>query len=78
MLPIGGSIGDEYGLRWGVLVSLPIFLVGAYIIGRGGRSFQADMAAAHEASMVALTAKRAERAAARAAADETPDPALAD
>ncbi len=65
VLPIGGALGDEYGLRWGVLVSLPIFLVGAVIIGRGGRSFQADMAAAHEASMVALEAKRAERAAAR-------------
>jgi MFS family permease len=77
VLPIGGAIGDEYGLRWGVLVSLPIFVIGAVIIARGGRSFQADMAAAHDASMVALTAKRAERAAARAA-DDTPDPALAD
>jgi len=77
VLPIGGVIGDEFGLRWGVLVSVPIFLVGAHIIGQGGRSFQADMAAAHDASMVALTAQRAERAAARAAGD-APDPALAD
>lgn len=67
VLPIGGGIGDEYGLRWGVLVSLPIFFVGAVIIGRGGRTFQADMLAAHEASMRALERQRAERAAARAA-----------
>ena len=72
VLPIGGGIGDDYGLRWGVLVSLPIFLVGALIIGRGGRTFQADMLAAHEASMRAVEEQRAARRAA------TIDPALAD
>jgi hypothetical protein len=35
-------------------VSLPVFVVGSLIIGAGGRSFQADMAAAHEASMAAI------------------------
>ena len=68
VLPIGGAIGDAHGLRWGVLVSLPIFFVGALIIGRGGRTFQADMLAAHEASMRALERQRAERAAARSEA----------
>jgi MFS family permease len=75
VLPIGGAIGDAHGLRWGVLVSLPIFFIGALIIGRGGRSFQSDMLAAHEASMRALEEQRAQRAAAREAGG---DPALAD
>jgi hypothetical protein len=64
MLPIAGAIGDAHGLRWGIVVGLPVFLVGAAIVGAGGRSFQADMAAAHEASMAVLEERRAARAAA--------------
>ena len=53
-LPFVGAVGDAHGLRWGLVVSLPVFLVGSVIIGSGGRSFQSDMAAAHEASMAAI------------------------
>ena len=59
MLPIVGAIGDAHGFRWGMLASLPVFLVGAFIIGSGGQSFQADMAAAHEASMAAIRERNA-------------------
>ena len=38
----------------GAVASLPVFVVGSLIIGAGGRSFQSDMAAAHEASMAAI------------------------
>ena len=54
MLPFVGAVGDAHGLRWGLVVSLPVLLVGSLIIGAGGRSFQSDMAAAHEASMAAI------------------------
>ena len=57
ILPFVGAVGDAHGLRWGLVVSLPVFLVGSFIIGAGGRSFQADMAAAHEASMAAIRAR---------------------
>ena len=42
-----------------MVASLPVFLVGSFIIGAGGRSFQADMAAAHEASMAAIREREA-------------------
>jgi MFS family permease len=75
MLPIAGAIGDAHGLRWGIVVGLPVFLVGAAVVGAGGRSFQADMAAAHEASMAAVEQQRAARAAASTGTIEpAPDP----
>lgn len=61
ILPVVGGIGDTHGLRWGLVASLPLFVVGSAIIGAGGRSFQSDMAAAHEASMAAIRAKRSEQ-----------------
>jgi hypothetical protein len=48
---------------------VPIFLVGALIVGLGGRSFQADMAKAHESSMEAIELQRERRKAARLAAE---------
>lgn len=70
MLPIAGGIGDAHGLRWGIVVALPVFLVGAAVVGAGGRSFQTDMAAAHEASLAAVERSREARAARAAAAAE--------
>ena len=67
VLPVAGAIGDAHGLRWGIVVGLPVFLVGAGVIAAGGRSFQADMAAAHEASMESLRQQREARAAGSAA-----------
>jgi Major Facilitator Superfamily len=55
MAPIVGAVGDEYGLRWGIALSIPTLLIGSLIVGTGGKTFQADMAFAHEASMAAIT-----------------------
>jgi MFS family permease len=74
VLPVAGALGDVHGLRWGIVVGMPIFLVGAAVVGTGGRSFQADMAAAHEASMAVLEERRAARAAVRPAPAEAPTP----
>lgn len=54
MAPIVGGVGDAYGLRWGIALSIPTLLVGSLIVGTGGSEFQADMASAHEASMAAI------------------------
>jgi MFS family permease len=70
MLPIAGGIGDAHGLDVGILASVPVFLVGAVIIGFGGKSFLDDMAKAHHASVAAVEARR-EAAAAAAAATVT-------
>jgi branched-chain amino acid transport system ATP-binding protein len=69
MLPIAGGIGDAHGLDVGILAGVPIFLVGALIVGLGGRSFQADMAKAHESSMDAIEAQRERRKVARLLAE---------
>ena len=71
MLPIVGAIGDAHGLRWGMVASLPVFVVGSLIIGAGGSTFRADMAAAHEASMAAIR-ERDERARAERETAEQP------
>lgn len=54
MAPVVGAVGDAHGLRWGISLSIPTLLVGSLIVGTGGRTFQSDMAAAHEASMAAI------------------------
>ncbi len=51
MLPVAGAVGDAYGLRVGMLVGLPLFLVGALIVGSAGSQFRADMAAGLHASI---------------------------
>ena len=52
MAPVAGAVGDAHGMRWGSL-SIPTLLIGSLIVGTGGRTFQADMAAA-KASMAAI------------------------
>ena len=54
MAPVVGAVGDAHGMRWGIALSIPTLLIGSLIVGTGGRTFQADMAAAHEASMAAI------------------------
>ena len=76
MLPIAGGIGDAHGLDVGILAGVPIFLVGALIVGLGGRSFQADMAKAHESSMEAIELQRERRKAARPLAGRRADTLL--
>lgn len=54
MLPIAGSIGDEYGLRWGMVVGLPLLAAGAVIVSRGKLHLRRDIEAAFQAAMAAL------------------------
>jgi hypothetical protein len=54
MAPIVGTVGDAHGMRWGITLSIPTLLIGSLVVGTGGGTFQADMAAAHEASLAAI------------------------
>jgi branched-chain amino acid transport system ATP-binding protein len=78
MLPIAGGIGDAHGLDVGILAGVPIFQIGALIVGLGGRSFQSDMAEAAESSMQAIEAQRERRKAARLATEAAEGDALLD
>lgn len=64
MAPVVGAVGDAHGMRWGIALSVPTFIVGSLIVGTGGRTFQADMAEAHEASMAVIEERKRAKAAA--------------
>jgi MFS family permease len=54
MLPIAGGIGNAFGLRWGMVVGLPLLMAGALIIARGKDDLRADIEAAFTAAMASL------------------------
>ncbi len=58
--PFVGSLADAYGLRAGILLLVPVLLVGAVIVASSGRGVEPDMRAALAASM-ALDASRRSR-----------------
>ena len=35
ILPLIGWISDNVGIRWGMLVMVPMFIIGALILGSG-------------------------------------------
>jgi ABC-type branched-subunit amino acid transport system ATPase component/predicted MFS family arabinose efflux permease len=55
--PLGGLIGDAYGLRYGILVMVPVYLIGAAIITTAGPSVEADIRAAQAAAMAATESR---------------------
>jgi MFS family permease len=42
-LPVAGGIGDAYGLRVGMLVLIPVYLLGSVILGSAGLHVNADI-----------------------------------
>ena len=56
---IAGAIGDRYGLRGGVCVLVPVFLIGALIIASSGATVDADIRAATAAAMAAQISREA-------------------
>ena len=56
-----GTVGEALGLRAGLLVMTPVFLIGAFIILSAGPSVDADIRAAQAASMAALTSREAKK-----------------
>jgi branched-chain amino acid transport system ATP-binding protein len=43
VLPIIGAIGDRYSIRWGMVVMVPIFLIGGLVIASAKKSVNADI-----------------------------------
>ena len=43
VLPVIGAIGDRFGIRWGMVVMVPIFLVGGLVIASASKSVNADI-----------------------------------
>jgi branched-chain amino acid transport system ATP-binding protein len=44
MLPIIGWLGDKFGLRWGMLAMVPVFIIGGVIISTCKKTISADIA----------------------------------
>jgi ABC-type branched-subunit amino acid transport system ATPase component/predicted MFS family arabinose efflux permease len=59
MIPVLSAIGDSHGLRWGVAVAAPMFLIGGLISGSGGGRFVEDMRLAMVAASATIEDKRA-------------------
>jgi ABC-type branched-subunit amino acid transport system ATPase component len=67
VLPLVGKVGDEYGLRVGILCAIPVLLVGAAIVASAGSELAADMAD-NVARAAAALEERRDRASGRAKA----------
>ena len=59
MLPVAGAIGNAFGLRWGMVVGLPLLTAGAFIIARGKDELRRDIESAFASAMAALETKPA-------------------
>src|SRR3546814_1832178 len=44
MLPIIGWMGDEFGLRWGTILMVPIFLIGGIVVSSSKSTINRDIA----------------------------------
>ena len=74
MLPIAGAVGDAFGLRWGMVVGLPLLTMGAFIIAGGKHQLRRDIESAFASAMAAVETKPAPlEDATTEAADATPE-----
>jgi branched-chain amino acid transport system ATP-binding protein len=62
ILPLAGGIADHFGARAGILMLVPVFLIGAAILGSAGASVEADIRAATAAAAAAAEVRRAREA----------------
>ena len=44
VLPIIGWLSDEFGIRWGMLVLVPLFVLGSFILGSASKVIDSDIA----------------------------------
>ena len=63
-LPVLGAIGDRWGIRWGMVVMVPIFLIGGAVIASAARSVNTDITQVWR-SAAALAEAKQERLAGR-------------
>jgi branched-chain amino acid transport system ATP-binding protein len=58
VIPVAGWLADNYGIRSGIMLLVPVFLTGAAILGSAGTSVDADIRAATAASVAAHDTRR--------------------
>ncbi len=58
LLPVLGAIGDRWGIQWGMLVMVPIFLIGGLVIASASRSVNADITQVWAAAAARAEARR--------------------
>jgi ABC-type branched-subunit amino acid transport system ATPase component/predicted MFS family arabinose efflux permease len=56
---LASRVGDAYGLRWGVIAMIPVFLVGGWIIASAGGQVASDIKAAQLTALAHSESKRA-------------------
>jgi ABC-type branched-subunit amino acid transport system ATPase component/MFS family permease len=56
---IAGAIGDQFGLRGGILVLVPVYILGAIILMSAGTTVDADIRAATAAAMASQISREA-------------------
>jgi len=57
MLPIAGAVGDKFGLRWGMVVGLPLLTLGAIVVARGKDALRRDIESAFASAMASMETK---------------------
>ena len=62
MLPISNGVSEAFGQRWGMVVGVPLMMLGASIIVRGKDAMRRDIESAFAAAMAALQPKPSEPA----------------
>lgn len=57
-LPLIGGIGDRYGLRIGLLVFLPVYVIGSLLLASAGRPLNDDIQEIRESALAQAQARR--------------------
>jgi len=57
-LPVIGGIGDKYGLRAGLLVFLPVYLIGSFLLASAGRPLNDDIKKIQESALTQAEARK--------------------
>jgi MFS family permease len=73
-LPLAGRLGDLYGLRTGMFVLIPIYLVGSVLIASASRFVAADIHNNRTATLANARAQRAEDTEAAEVAEVADEP----
>ncbi len=43
LLPVVGELADNYGIRWGLIAAVPVFLAGSFVLASGGAFVEHDI-----------------------------------
>ena len=58
IIPIVGGIGDKLGIRYGILVFIPVYLLGSFLLASSGGTINEDIAKVQASSLTQAEARR--------------------